>query len=113
MTPNEHSATIYTDEYTASLDNTLYDAYIDPTYAPIATYDDADSVFIGSAVDDTYVATIGKEGFPYEGSYHVTPTRETQVLPTEGKYMLSDVIVDPIPKNYGLVERIGMALRIS
>lgn len=113
LTPNENNATVYTDEYTASVDDTIYVAEIDPNYTPVATYEDDNNVFIGSVVDDTYIASIGREGFPYEGSYHVTPTRETQTLATEGKYMLSDVIIDPIPQNYGLVERIGMSLRIS
>ena len=39
----------------------------------------------------------------YDGEYEVTPTGETQVLPTVGKYMSADVTVKPIPKEYGLV----------
>ena len=39
----------------------------------------------------------------YQGSYIVTPTEETQTLPTAGEVLSSDVIINPIPSNYGLI----------
>lgn len=50
---------------------------------------------------------------PYEGEYEVTPSRETQVLSTEGKTMTGDVVVKPIPQNYGLIEYDGFRIRVS
>lgn len=49
----------------------------------------------------------------YEGSYEVTPTQSTQTLPTSGYRMTGNVIINPIPSNYGLVERVGLVLTIS
>lgn len=49
----------------------------------------------------------------YDGSYLVTPTRETQVLLTDNKYMQKNVVVNPIPKNYGLITWNGSYLTIS
>lgn len=48
----------------------------------------------------------------YVGPYEVTPTRETQVLGTAGRRMASDVVVAPIPKNYGLVTWDGSIISI-
>ena len=39
----------------------------------------------------------------YAGLVEVTPTREEQTLPTNGKLLASDIIIKPIPKEYGLV----------
>lgn len=52
-------------------------------------------------------------GFPYEGSYFVTPTRETQTLPTRNKVLLDDIEVAPIPDNYGLITWDGSTLTVS
>lgn len=53
-------------------------------------------------------------GMPYyEGSYEVTPTQHTQVLGTAYKGMRQNVVVNPIPSNYGLVTWTGNHLRIS
>ena len=49
----------------------------------------------------------------YEGEYEVTPTRETQILNTAHKSMRENVVVNPIPSNYGLVTWTGNHLRIS
>lgn len=50
---------------------------------------------------------------PYEGVYEVTPTRYTQILPTAGLGMAQDVIVNPIPPEYGLVTWDGHVLTVS
>lgn len=49
----------------------------------------------------------------YTGPYTVTPTRTTQVLFTDNKYMKENIIINPIPKNYGLVTWNGSFLTIS
>ena len=57
------------------------------------------------------------EDVPYEDvytdSYVVTPTRATQILFTDNKYMKENIIINPIPKNYGLVTWNGSYLTIS
>lgn len=49
---------------------------------------------------------------PYEGSYEVTPTQSTQTLATSGYRMTGDVIINPIPSNYGLIEWDGSILTV-
>lgn len=36
-------------------------------------------------------------GEAYKGDYAVTPKVDEQVMPTKGKYMIDDMIVNPIP----------------
>ena len=39
----------------------------------------------------------------YEGNYVVAPSREPQILHTARQVMLEDVLVNAIPKEYGLI----------
>ena len=50
---------------------------------------------------------------PYEGEYEVIPSRETQVLETAGLMMTAPVIVNPIPRNYGLITYNGFEILVS
>ena len=49
----------------------------------------------------------------YEGETVITPTQETQVLLTEQKSVLTDIIINPIPSNYGLIIWNGAVLTVS
>lgn len=49
----------------------------------------------------------------YEGPYEATPTQFTQTLSTEGFTMAQDVIIHPIPSNYGLITYNGSNLTVS
>ena len=49
----------------------------------------------------------------FDGPYIVTPNRSTQILNTSGRIMISDVKINPIPSNYGLVTWNGSVLTIS
>ena len=49
----------------------------------------------------------------YTGPTEVTPSGETQVLSTNGYFMGSDITVDPIPSNYGLITWNGAVLTVS
>lgn len=49
----------------------------------------------------------------YRGAYTVTPTEETQTLETQGLLMSTNVVINPIPQNYGLITQIGSMIRIS
>lgn len=49
----------------------------------------------------------------YTGAYDIVPTNEAQVLETNGRLMTSDVIVEPIPSNYGLITWNGTILTVS
>ena len=49
-------------------------------------------------------ATVVRAGEkPYEGPYEVTPKTTEQVLSTRNKTFSADIVVHPIPKEYGRV----------
>lgn len=50
---------------------------------------------------------------PYIGETTVTPSRETQVLQTAGFSMDRNVVINPIPSNYGLITWNGATLTVS
>ena len=72
-----------------------------------------DDVYVASVVINSYIAGTLVEGDTYQGSYRITPTNYNITLSTDGLLMENDVIIEKIPDNYGLVERVGMTLRIS
>ena len=49
----------------------------------------------------------------YEGSYTVVPTQEQQILLTNDTRMTDNVIIEPIPNNYGLITWNGSYLTVS
>lgn len=59
------------------------------------------------------VRTIWLNPDPYEGSYEVTPNQERQVLNTRHKTLNQNVVVNPIPPNYGLITYNGRTLTVS
>ena len=48
----------------------------------------------------------------YVGEYEVTPTSECQILNTTEKNMARDVIINPIPSNYGRIIWNGSELAV-
>ena len=52
-------------------------------------------------------------GTPYSGAYEVTPTQERQRLSTGGKVLTADIVINPIPQNYGLITWNGSTLTVS
>lgn len=65
-------------------------------------------VALGTPVAREYV-----ERDPYTGSYTVTPTNETQTLRTKNYRMTDNVVINPIPSNYGLITWNGSTLTVS
>lgn len=49
----------------------------------------------------------------YDGPCEVTPTDEVQELNTAEKVLLSNIIINPIPSNYGLITWNGAVLTVS
>lgn len=49
----------------------------------------------------------------YDGPIEITPSRETQVLETQEKILITNIVVNPIPKNYGLITWNGSVLTVS
>jgi len=50
---------------------------------------------------------------PYAGAYEVTPTAQAQTLPVGGTTPLQDIVVNPIPSNYGLITYNGSTITVS
>lgn len=49
----------------------------------------------------------------YRGSYEITPGPERQVLETNQLWLTDNIIVDPIPSNYGLISYDGSIITVS
>ena len=49
----------------------------------------------------------------YDGTYEVTPSSEEQQLLTANKTLESNVVIHPIPSNYGLITWNGAVLTVS
>lgn len=84
---------------------------IDVTFSEVDSFD----VTFGSgesfSVDfGQYDGTIGDE---YDGPYEVTPTEYEQTLSTQDKVLTQNVIVHPIPSNYGLITWNGTTITVS
>lgn len=50
---------------------------------------------------------------PYEGEYEFIPSGEYQTIRIEGEKALHDIIIDPIPTNYGLITWNGSSITVS
>lgn len=71
---------------------------------------------LDAVIDGEYgvVTEIIKSDYPfYAGPTEITPSNETQTLETQGKVVLSDIVVNPIPSNYGLITWNGVTLTVS
>ena len=49
----------------------------------------------------------------YSGAYSVTPSTEAQILPTADKTLARNIVVEPIPSNYGLITWNGSTITVS
>ena len=68
----------------------------------------------GFTISGKLICGAGQVDTPsYAGPYVVTPTRETQILPTINKLATNDITVNPIPSNYGLITWNGTVLTVS
>ena len=49
----------------------------------------------------------------YHGDTEFTPTQAYQTIPTAGLLVDADIVIDPIPSNYGKITWNGIALTVS
>ena len=49
----------------------------------------------------------------YKGEYEFTPTQEKQIVPINHKEAIEDVVINPIPSNYGLITYNGAEITVS
>ena len=69
---------------------------------------DSPAVTFGTGEYVPYVPVMDE----YDGPYEVTPTSVAQTLATRGLLSTADIVVNPIPSNYGRIEQRGSALYI-
>lgn len=49
----------------------------------------------------------------YDGITEITPSQDTQILQTSNKALTRNIVVNPIPSNYGLITWNGSILTVS
>lgn len=49
----------------------------------------------------------------YDGAHEITPTEEVQILETEGKAVNENIVINPIPSNYGRITWDGRVITVS
>lgn len=49
----------------------------------------------------------------YDGEYEFIPTQEEQVVETQNFILLDNIVVKPIPQNYGLITYNGFEITVS
>lgn len=80
----------------------------------IVRFQDAQSMDVRLSEDSGFSCSMdGVIVGDYEGSYVATPSAEQQTLPTSGKILTMDIVVEPIPSNYGLITWNGSTLTVS
>lgn len=78
----------------------------DKIYSFTVAQDDAQTFGVDTAI--TLV-----NGAAYEGAYEITPTADVQIVPAAGLVMRNDLIINPIPDNYGLITWDGSVITVS
>lgn len=74
---------------------------------------DTDLSLVEDGIEGTVIAYEQHGHETYTGDYTVTPSKEEQVLETKSKLMRENVIIEPIPSNYGLITWNGSVLTVS
>lgn len=49
----------------------------------------------------------------YRGAVEFTPTNERQIIPTMGTAVFDNIVINPIPNNYGLITYNGSFLTVA
>ena len=78
------------------------------------TFDDAQTMDVGFQTDSFEVDfSTNVQSGDYSGPYEVTPSTQTQTLATANKTLSQNVVVKPIPSNYGLITWNGSTITVS
>ena len=75
------------------------------------TFDVVKKPAVDFAVDNVRVAAGGGEAC--EGNYEITPSEELQTLPTANRMLARNIVVAPIPQNYGRITYNGGGIIIT
>lgn len=75
-----------------------------------------EETFVCALQDETaFNVSMGEAYMPesYHGSVDITPTTDVQVLATQGKVLDTNITIEPIPNNYGLITYNGSIITVS
>ncbi len=79
------------------------------------SFEDEDAFRIGFSGEDSFTvgfdSVIGND--KYHGNYEFEPSPGYQRIETAGLTLAEDIIIDPIPSNYGLITWDGSTLTVS
>ena len=64
-------------------------------------------------LDNSTIINATIYGETYKGDYEITPTAEGATLNTKELLMTDNLVIKPIPSNYGLIEWDGSYLTVS
>ena len=78
-----------------------------------ATATITDTVVEADATLTTSVRHWQTEYPDYEGAYEITPSAEVQTLSSTDTVTHRDIVINPIPSNYGLITWNGSTLTVS
>ena len=78
-----------------------------------ATATIADNVVEADATLTTSVRHWQTEYPDYEGAYEITPSAEAQTLPSTDTVLHGDIVINPIPSNYGRITYDGTVITVS
>ena len=70
----------------------------------------ANAAVLGMALGAAYQMTAVPE---YHGAMEVTPSDQTQTLETDGRLVNGNIVINPIPNNYGLITWDGSTITVS
>lgn len=68
---------------------------------------------ISARASMTSTLSIGYSSVPYSGEYTFTPSAERQVIDIAGKTAAQNLVIDPIPSNYGKITWNGSVITVS
>lgn len=66
-----------------------------------------------SVLSGTLASGGGGSSPPFTGEYEYTPTEDTQTIAIQGKRATQDIVINPIPSNYGLITWNGTTITVS
>ena len=79
----------------------------------VAVQDISGAVVLNQPPLSGTVNTAGATIPGYEGEYIVTPQAAEQILLTKDTMLVQNIVVNPIPSNYGLITWNGSTLTVS
>lgn len=90
-----------------------------PIVVPMTIAEEGERISLGvSESEEAFPVALGIAvntiaGEHYTGETDFTPSAEAQTIRTTGLIMDGDIIVEPIPSNYGLITWNGSYIRVS